>query len=73
MMTMFTMDEVVLTVCDGVETVRPWRRLAAVSPMPVRFAASLRTAWLESSSVAALLLELRPDMGLPLASVVWPM
>ena len=66
------MDEVLFTTCEGVDTVSPCRSLAAVSPMPVRIAASSRTDWLARSSVAALLLELRPAIGLPLASVVCP-
>ena len=73
MTTMLTTDVVVLTVDDGVSTVVSLRSRLAEMSMPVRLAASLSTTWLASSWTAALALELRPAMGLPLASVVCPM
>ena len=73
MTTMLTAETVVLIVCDGVSTVVSRRSLPDVIPMPVALAASLRSAWLASSWVAALGLELRPAIAWPRASVVWPM
>ncbi len=73
MTTMLTTEVEVFTVDDGVSTVVSLRSMLALTFMPVRLAASLRTTWLASSWVAALALELRPAMALPLASVVWPM
>ncbi len=71
--TMLTTDVEVFTVDEGVSTVVCLRSMLALISIPVFSAASLRSAWLASSWVAALELELRPAMGLPLASVVWPM
>src|SRR5674536_394140 len=73
MTTRLTAEVVVLMACDGVSTVTSRRSRPAVMPMPARLAASLSTAWLETSWVDALMLELRPAMGVPLASVVCPM
>ncbi len=70
---MLTTEVVVLTVDDGVSTVVSLRSRLAEMSMPVRWAALSRTTWLASSCTAALALELRPAMALPLASVVWPM
>ncbi len=73
MTTMLTTEVDVLTVDDGVSTVVSLRRRLVEMSVPLRSAASLSTTWLESSWVAALALELRPAMALPLASVVCPM
>src|SRR5450830_1881495 len=71
--TMLTTDVEVLTVEDGVSTVVSLRSVPALIFMLVLSAASLSSAWLASTWVAALAFELRPAIGLPLASVVWPM
>ena len=62
-----------MTVDDGVSTVVSLRSRLAEMSMPARSAAASSTTWLASSWVAALALELRPAMALPLASVVCPM
>ena len=73
MTTMLTTDVVVLTVDDGVSTLVSLRSMLAEMSIPARAAASWSTTSLASSWMAALALELRPAMGLPLASVVCPM
>ncbi len=73
MTTMLTTDVDALTVDEGVSTVVSLRSRLVEMSMPIRPAASLRTTWEASNCTAALALELRPAMGLPLASVVCPM